>query len=108
MHILLTALLTVISSSVFAATSHCEKYSHKTRYIEAIRAVAQHENMAYEELCALPKVLDIEAQPSRVVTVQGEVIPHVQVQLHMAQQSCLYMVRDADLAITSNRCYSGW
>jgi|GEM_PF-1988885 len=38
----------------------------------------------------LPSIWDIEAQPSQVITPKGEV------------------VRDADKAITSSRCYSIW
>lgn len=90
------------------AQSNCDKWSHRPQYIEAIKAVAQAEKYDFAELCSHPEILDIEAQPSHTVTREGEVIPHVQVQLHMSTKSCLYMVRNSDLAITSNRCYSGW
>jgi hypothetical protein len=90
------------------AQNNCDKWSHRPQYIEAIKAVAQAENYDFAELCTAPGILDIEAQPSHTVTREGEVIPHVQVQLHMNYKSCLYMVRNADLAITSHRCYSGW
>lgn len=108
MRIVMTSLIMLLSSTVFAQGDLCAKYSHNERYTAAIKAVANLEQFSFEELCTLPKILDIEAQPSRVITPQGDVIPHVQLQLHMSYQSCLYMVRDADKVVTSSRCYSGW
>lgn len=108
MRILLAALTMVVSSAAFAEGDLCTKWSHSDRYTAAIKAVAAQEDFSFEELCTLPKILDIEAQPSRVITPKGDVIPHVRIQLHMAYESCLYMVRDSDKVITSSRCYSGW
>lgn len=104
--LIFTALL--LSNSAFATGNKCEKYQSSTRYTAAIKAVAAYAQYNFDELCTLETVLDIEAQPTRVITRPGEVIPHVRVQLHRAYDSCLYMVRDADLEITSARCYSGW
>lgn len=92
-----------------AANNHCDKYwSRDPRYIEAIKAVAAHTMRDFEELCTLPGLLDIEAQPDRVITRAGDVIPHVSVQLHRDYDSCMYKVRDADKEITSAHCYSGF
>lgn len=101
-------LLMASFSATAMAQNNCDKWSHRPQYMEAIKAVAQAEKYAFAELCASTEILDIEAQPSHIVTREGEVIPHVQIQLHMNYKSCLYMVRNTDLEITSHRCYSGW
>ncbi|QDK38567.1 hypothetical protein [Bdellovibrio sp. NC01] len=95
------------ASSSFAFTT-CDKWANNARLTKAIYTVAAHEDYTFEELCTLPKILDVEAQPSHIVERDGTVIPHVRVQLHMEYSSCLYMVRDSDQVITSSRCYSGW
>lgn len=105
---LIIALLTFSFATAAFAQNNCNKWAHKPLYIEAIKKVATQEGFSFEELCNLPKILDIEAQPSHTVTREGDVIPHVRIQLHMSYESCLYMVRDADKVITSQRCYSGW
>jgi len=107
MRFILVLLMTSFAATAMAQ-NNCDKWSHRPHYIEAIKAVAQAEKYEFTELCSLPEILDIEAQPSHTVTREGEVIPHVQIQLHMNTKSCLYMVRSADLSITSQRCYSGW
>lgn len=96
----------LISFSAGAADK-CLKYQDSPRYIKAIQSVAAYTNYQMKELCNLPTVWDIEAQPDRVFTRDGEKIPHVRVQLHREFDSCLYMVRDSDQEITSARCYSG-
>lgn len=119
MHSFFAALLLVVSSIVFtvhsasaqplSGTNHCAEYeTREPRYLEAIRAVAAHAMYGFEEMCTLPTIWDIEAQPDRVVTRDGDVIPHITVQLHREFDSCLYKVRDADKVITSSRCYSGF
>ena len=108
MRILLAISLFLSVSSAFAV-NHCDDYTaREPKYLEAIRAVAAWTERSFEELCNLPGVLDIEAQPSRVITREGEVIPHVTVQLHRDYDSCLYKVRNSDKVITSSRCYSGF
>lgn len=109
--ILGTALLgsLIAGGAAQAATNHCDEYySRDPRLIEAIKAVANHTMRSFDELCTLPGLLDIEAQPDRVITRAGDVIPHVTVQLHREYDSCLYKVRDSDKEITSARCYSGF
>ncbi|MFV8249989.1 hypothetical protein [Bdellovibrio bacteriovorus] len=105
---ILLATLTLLASSAAFAGNLCTKWEHSDRYTAAIKVVAAQEDFSYDELCTFARILDIEAQPSRVITPKGDVIPHVRIQLHMAYESCLYMVRDADKVITSQRCYSGW
>nr|WP_295901125.1 hypothetical protein [uncultured Bdellovibrio sp.] len=108
MRLILASLTLLLASSAFAAKDNCQKYFAYDRYMQAIKTVAQHTQYGLEEMCTLPTIWDIEAQPSRVITPKGDVIPHVRVQLHREYDSCLYMVRDADQVITSSRCYSGW
>lgn len=108
MRLFIVALSLIISSVSFAETRNvCARYSQE-RYIKAITAVAKNLGLSYDQLCALPRVWDVEAQPSHTYTRDGERIPHVRIQLHGEYESCLYMVRDADLVITENRCYSGF
>ncbi len=102
------ASLMLLGSSQALAQNLCTRYENRPLYLAAIQAVAQTEKMTFEGLCSNAEILDIEAQPSHTVTREGEVIPHVQLQLHMNYRSCLYMVRNADKVITSSRCYSGW
>lgn len=104
-HITLLA-LTVLSTSAFAGNL-CSKYESYPRYMKAIAAVASNQNKTLEVFCSNPRVLDIEAQPSRIITREGEVIPHVRVQEHFDYDSCLYMVNETDYSISQSRCYSG-
>lgn len=112
MAVLLLAL--VFAAGIAQASSsnpvnHCADYADREpRYLEAIRAVAEYTMRTFEELCVLPGVLDIEAQPDRVIERDGTIIPHITVQLHRETDSCLYKVRDSDKVITSARCYSGF
>ncbi len=119
MRLFLSAMLVAVSAFLFlvqpasaqptAGTNHCTEYeTREPRYIAAIRAVADYAMYGFEEMCTLPTIWDIEAQPDRVVTREGDVIPHITVQLHREFDSCLYKVRDSDKAITSSRCYSGF
>ncbi|WP_413290810.1 hypothetical protein [Bdellovibrio sp. HCB337] len=101
------AIALLASTSSFAANL-CTKWEHKERFVKAIKVVATEYKMTYEELCNNPNILDIEAQPSRIILRDGTVIPHVQVQLHQSYQSCLIMVSDVDSSIAKNYCYSGW
>ncbi len=98
--------LTLFSSEVFAA-NHCAKYTNYPRYMKAIEAVAKYQDYSVEEFCSLPRVWDVEAQPSRIVKRDGEVIPHVTVQQHFEYDSCLFMVNETDYTISQHRCYSG-
>lgn len=110
MKLLLAAMTLFGSSAAFAAdasVNHCTRYENRPQYLAAINAVAAFNKVSNEELCANTRILEIEAQPTHTVTVEGEVIPHVQLQLHFDYSSCLYMVRISDNAITSKRCYSG-
>lgn len=76
--------------------------------MNAIEAVAKSLEVDMETLCTDKNVWDVEAQPARVVSREGMVVPHMRVQLHYKYESCLFMVRDADLEITNQRCYSGF
>lgn len=96
-----------LSLGAFAQTK-CDRYQNNARYMKAIETVAASLDFKLEELCHLEKVMDIEAQPTHITTLEGEVIPHVRVQLHMAYESCLYLVRDSDQFISKNYCYSGF
>lgn len=105
MKFILATMMTLVSTNAFAQ-SMCDMWVGKERYLSALKAVAAHQNYSLEQLCTLPHVMAVEVQPSRVITPKGEVIPHVRVELHSSEYSCMYMVRDADLEITSGRCYS--
>lgn len=99
--------LLVSTSSAFAADL-CTRYENNNRYFTAVKTVSQELGLELSNLCNNPKILDIEVQPSRVITRNGDVEPHVRVQFHYNYESCYYMVRDLDQKITSSRCYSGF
>lgn len=105
---MLIAIATLLSAPSAFAANLCSRYDHRPEYLTAIKAVAQYENVSFEHVCTDANILDIEAQPSHIVTPQGDVIPHVQIQLHRSYSSCLYMVNDVNHTITSRNCYSGW
>lgn len=107
-HLILALALLTSTTSLAASANLCTKYSESERYMKALAAVATAYEMSVEELCNHPRILDIEAQPSRIILRDGTVIPHVQVQLHQSTQSCLIMVSDVDSSISKNYCYSGW
>jgi hypothetical protein len=105
MKFILLALLSV--SSAFAGDL-CTRYDNNARYSKAISTVAAHLGYSLEALCNHPSFLDIEVQPNRVITRNGDVEPHVKVQFHKNYESCYYLVRDLDQAVTQSRCYSGF
>ncbi|WP_413580747.1 hypothetical protein [Bdellovibrio sp. HCB288] len=107
MRIFAMVMTMVLSSAAFAGTNMCATYKSE-RMLNAINTVAAREEMSFDELCNFAKLLGVEAMPSQIVNVKGEVIPYTRVQLHMSETSCLYMVRDADQVITEARCYSAW
>lgn len=107
MKMLIAAIALFGSSAAFASVDHCSRYENRPQYQAAIKAVAAYNKVSEAELCSNARILEIEAQPTHTVTVEGEVIPHVQLQLHFDYSSCLFMVRISDNSITSNRCYSG-
>ncbi len=96
----------LLSTSVFAGNL-CSKYESYPRYMKAIATVAESQNKTLDAFCTNPRVLDIEAQPSRLIARDGEVIPHVRVQEHFEFDSCLYMVNENNYTISQSRCYSG-
>lgn len=103
--------LTILTASLIGLTAQaqdiCSSVSQSAKFQKAVEAVAQAYDMTLAQLCSSERFLGVEAQPSRVISREGEVIPHVRVQLHGFSSSCLYMVRDSDLSITSSKCYSG-
>ena len=100
-------MLLLLSQNAMSQNNHCLVYENNPRYLKAITTVAQTYNMSLNDICTSEKYLAIEAQPSRKYTREGEIIPHVRVQLHMYSSSCLYMVKDSDQSLTEVKCYSG-
>lgn len=103
---ILMAILSLTSVSAFA--DHCAKFENNERYTKAIIAVATAQERTYEEFCNRPALLEIEAQPSRIINKKGEIVPHVRVQQHFSYDSCSYLVNETDYSITETRCYSGF
>ncbi len=90
----------------YQGNNKCESVSLEDRYQEAISTVAELFNMTQSELCQSDRWLGIEAQPFRMITREGEVIPHVRVYLHSHSSSCYFMVKDSDASISETRCFS--
>lgn len=101
----LIAVLFTLSSAAYGSDL-CTRYENNTRYYKAITTVAAYLGYELAFMCQHPSFLDIEVQPSRVITRQGKVEPHVKVQFHKNYESCYYMVRDQDQKITDSRCYN--
>lgn len=85
----------------------CSRYYQNERYMKGIEFLAQYQGLLKKEFCNLPQVLDLEVQPSRIITREGEVIPHLRIQQHYEYDSCLFMVNETDYSLTSSKCYSG-
>lgn len=100
--------LAFLSTSAFATTNHCEKFANSPRYLKAIEAVAKYQERTLEDFCTRVGMLEIEAQPSRIITPNGDVIPHVSIQQHFSWDSCKYLVNEIDYSITNVKCYSGF
>ena len=98
--------LMLISTSL-SANDLCAKYENSPRYVKALTTVAEFQKLSLEDFCHHPLVLDIEVQPSRIINVKGEVIPHVRVEQHKNYGSCFYMVNELDYSISNAECYSG-
>lgn len=108
MRAVMSLALLLVSSVSFAQVSgdKCEKYHHIPRYMTAIEVVAKNARWGLEEMCTLERIWDIQAEDAMVINRQGEEERHVRVYLHRNEDSCHYMVRNADLVVTSKRCYS--
>lgn len=104
----LIAVLCFGSMHSMYAADLCARYENNVRYSKGIDVLAQFQNYSREEFCQLPRVLDLEIQPSRIITREGEVIPHLRIQQHFAESSCLYMISEIDWSISEKRCYSGF
>ncbi|MFN3453785.1 MAG: hypothetical protein ACK41T_02420 [Pseudobdellovibrio sp.] len=99
----------MVQTNAQQVKDHCAAYVESERFTKAIHAVAVYQKRTPAELCSLPYLTTIEAQPTRLIDKNTlEYIPHVRVQLHMSESSCLYLVKDSDLSITEARCYSAW
>lgn len=99
-------LLALISTSAFADL--CTKYDNRPEYLGALRALLAHQNRGMGEVCNSSRILDIEIQPSQVITQQGEVVPQFAIFFHYNEESCKYLVNRANLTLTSSRCYPTW
>jgi hypothetical protein len=86
----------------------CEKYFHNARYMTAIEVVARNARWGLEEMCNLERIWDIQAEDAMVINKKGEEEPHVRVYLHRNEDTCHYMVRNADLVVTTAKCYSNF
>lgn len=104
----LIAVMCLVGSPLIMATDLCSRYENNVRYSKGIDVLAQFQNYSREEFCQLPRVLDLEIQPGRIITREGEVIPHLRIQQHYAESSCLYMISEIDWSISEKRCYSGF
>lgn len=101
-------LLFLVSTSSVLANDLCTRYENNNRYFTAIKTVSVYLGYELNELCQHPSFLDIEVQPNRVITRNGDEEPHVKVQFHKNYESCYYLVRDIDQKITQADCYSGF
>lgn len=104
--VLLFAILSLTSVSAFA--NHCSKFEGNARYTKAVEAVALFQGRTVNEFCNRPGLLEIEAQPNRIITKKGESVPHVRIQQHFSYDSCSYLVNELDYTITESVCYSGF
>lgn len=104
-------IFTIISLTVFAtsasAANLCAKYEKYPRYMKAIETVALYQDRTLQEFCSLAHVWDVEAQPDRLYTREGEIIPHVRVSQHFEYSSCQFMVNETNYTISKSNCYSG-
>ena len=112
MRLILSLALVLASSSAFAQQvptgNKCEKYFNIPRYMKAIKTVAHRAKWDVEEMCTLERIWDVQAEDTQVVNKKGEVEPHIRVYLHRNEDTCHYMVRIADQAVTSAKCYSNF
>lgn len=112
MRAILSLALVLASSSAFAQNvptgNKCEKYFGIPRYMTAISIVAKKAKWSVEEMCTLERIWDVQAEDTQVVNKKGDVEPHVRVYLHRSEDTCHYMVRNADGVVTSAKCYSNF
>lgn len=104
----LSFLLTAIFfSSAVSASNLCARYENSPRYMKAIETVATAQDYSVAEFCSLPRVWDLQVDPTRRINEKGEVIPHVRVQQHYESDSCLYLIDETTYDIVQTKCYSG-
>lgn len=100
-------LTAIFFSSAVSASQLCTRYENSPRYMKAIATVAAAQDYSVEEFCSLPRVWDLQVDPTRKINEKGEVIPHVRVQQHFESDSCLYLVDETTYEIVQTKCYSG-
>lgn len=97
--------LTILAGTSAFAYNPCDKYAHNDHLQKALFTVANHIRYDFVQMCLHPMNLDIQAEYINVITQEGAVEPSVRVTLHRNEDSCYYVVRDLDSAITKSRCY---
>lgn len=98
--------LTLFSFSAFSQSHGCERYASKPVFVKAIETVANHMNYSLEELCTLPRNMDIHVTTTKLYNEKQEPIPHVWVSVHYDEYSCQYFVNEADFVVTKSNCYN--
>ena len=88
------------------STNSCEMYLQNPAYAKAITQVASNMGYTYEQLCAVPRLMDIFVENRNLLNEQQEIIPHILVTLHYGEESCQYFVRDSDFVVTKKNCYN--
>ena len=94
-------------STTVSAANLCSRYENSERYMKAIEVVATSQDYTVAEFCALPRVWDLQVDPTRKINQKGEIIPHVRVQQHYESDSCLYLIDETTYEIVQTKCYSG-
>lgn len=104
--LLATAVLFFVSLS--ASADLCAPYATRESDQKAISLVARHMRLSVDELCAHPRVLDIQVTERVFYNPQQQPEPHFWVTLHYNEYSCQYFIRKEDLVMTRSNCYNTW
>ncbi|MEO5970126.1 MAG: hypothetical protein ABIQ95_09380 [Bdellovibrionia bacterium] len=107
-NIILAATVLFSASAAMAQNNFCDQYASKGTYLTAIATVASKMNYTFEELCSLPRLMDIQMLDSLRYSEDYELIDHSKITLHYETYSCDYFVRNSDQVVTKKGCYNTW
>lgn len=95
-------------SSFAQAANHCERYQNNEAFMTAIATQAERMKYTLDELCHLPRLMDIYVVDTIIVNEKNEEIPHIWLTLHYSENSCQYFLRADDYSTTKKNCYNTW
>lgn len=88
--------------------NHCAKFAGNPVALQTIEQVANRMQYSFQQLCTLPRLMDIFMDRKIFINPQQQPEPHLWLTLHYNEYSCQYFIREADRVLTRSNCYNTW